>query len=223
LRRLKLILAAAAIVLPAAALSIYGMGALQVHAPAIPSAMAEAPNASEPAGGGAAPVPLMGAQPAFLPPDQRQPVPEITMLAGDGTQIGLDHFRGKVVVLNFWATWCAPCVEELPSLARLHDRLGGRGEVVALSVDRGGLDQVVPFLSEYGITIAPYVDASMSAMRLFRLSGLPTTIIIDAQGREIGRVTGPAVWDDEAHVALIEGFIAESQSETESSSGSPQP
>lgn len=213
MRRLKLLLAAAVLALPAAALSIYVMGGLQVHAPAIPSAMAQ----------DSAPVPLMTAQPAFLPPDQRSPAPEIVMRAGDGTELGLDHFRGRVVVLNFWATWCAPCVEELPSLARLHEKLSGRGEVVALSVDRGGLDQVVPFLEEYGIAIAPYVDASMSAMRLFRLSGLPTTVIIDAQGREIGRVTGPAVWDDEAHVALIEGFIAETQSEADSSSGSPQP
>lgn len=217
MRRLKLILAAAGIVLPAAALSIYVMGGGEVHAPAFPTARAET---AEPQAG---PVPLMTAQPAFLPPEQRQPAPAITMIAGDGTELGLDHFLGKVVVLNFWATWCAPCVEELPSLARLHEKLEGQGVVVALSVDRGGLDQVMPFLEEYGITIDPYVDASMTAMRIFRLSGLPTTVIIDAQGREIGRVTGPAVWDDEAHVALIKGFIAEVQSETDSSAGSPQP
>lgn len=213
MRRLKFIIAAAVLAFSAAALSIYVMGGLQVHAPAIPAARAD----------DGAPVPLMTAQPAFLPPDQRPLAPEITMQAGDGTELGLDHFRGKVVVLNFWATWCAPCVEELPSLARLNEKLGGRGEVVALSVDRGGLDQVVPFLEEYGIAIAPYVDSSMSAMRTFRLSGLPTTIIIDAQGREIGRVTGPATWDDDAHVALIEGFIAETQSDADSSAGSPQP
>lgn len=165
----------------------------------------------------------MAGGPAFLPPDKRVAAPIITMTGRDGTSFGLERFAGKIVVLNFWATWCAPCIEELPSLVRLQEKLGTRAFVVALSLDRGGLDEVVPFLEEQAIAIEPYVDASMAAMRLFRLSGMPTTVIIDGQGREIGRIVGPAVWDDAMHLELIEGFVAETQSDAGATSGLPQP
>jgi thiol-disulfide isomerase/thioredoxin len=109
----------------------------------------------------------------------------------------LADFRGKVVLLNVWATWCPPCREEMPSLDRLQQALGGADfEVVALSIDREGMAAVRRFYVEMGIrTLAPYVDPTMQAANTVRVIGLPTTLLLDRQGSERWRKTGPEKWD----------------------------
>ena len=126
-----------------------------------------------------------------------QPVPELRFQDAKGNMLGLSDFRGKVVLLNVWATWCAPCRKEMPALDRLQQQLGGRDfEVVALSIDRGGAVAVQAFCEEMDIrALAVYVDPASKATSKLRTVGIPTTILVDTQGRELWRKTGPAEWD----------------------------
>jgi len=100
-------------------------------------------------------------------------------------------------LLNIWATWCVPCREEMPTLDRLQQKLGGPAfEVVALSIDSKGIPAVRQFFEEIGVrSLAVYVDPSMQAMEKLRIVGVPTTLLIDREGRELWRKSGPAQWD----------------------------
>jgi len=125
------------------------------------------------------------------------PLPEVRFEDGAGNTLSLTDFRGKFIVLNVWATWCAPCREEMPSLDRLQQALGGPGfEVVALSIDQQGAQVVRKFFDEVGVkSLKLYIDPSAQAGLTLATVGLPTTFIVDRQGREIGRHVGPAEWD----------------------------
>lgn len=138
-----------------------------------------------------------------------KPTPDIHFTDANGVTRSLADFSGRVVLLNFWATWCAPCVEEMPALDRLQGRLGGPDfAVVAISIDRQGADVVAPFLEKLGIgQLARYFDRSGASMRAFALRGLPTTLLIDEQGREIGRLEGAAHWDSPQAEAFIRHFL----------------
>ena len=127
----------------------------------------------------------------------------------DGSRGDMEDFRGKVILVNVWATWCVPCREEMPTLDALQAELGGdRFEVVALSIDRAGSPVVRRFYDEIGVNnLKMYVDKTMLSMTALRTVGLPTTILIDAQGRELGRLVGPAEWDDPEMVSFLRGFI----------------
>ncbi len=139
------------------------------------------------------------------------PVPEITFQDRDGNERTLADFQGRVVVLNLWATWCAPCRKEMPSLDRLQAELGGDElEVVALAVDRGDVSKITEFYEEVGVTsLNIYHDPTAKAGRTLRAPGLPTTLVIDRNGGEIGRVLGDAEWDDDEVIALLKAAIAE--------------
>jgi thiol-disulfide isomerase/thioredoxin len=141
--------------------------------------------------------------------DQPRPVPEVRFVDGDDRALTLDRFRGKVVLLNLWATWCAPCRREMPTLDNLQARLGGDDfEVVALAVDRGGSAKVKAFLDELDLgRLALYVDPSTRALRALGAYGLPTTLLIDRDGGEVMRAIGPAEWDGPEIVALIRHLI----------------
>ena len=157
---------------------------------------------------------ILAAQPAaafnFVATDSG-PVPELTFLDADGNERTLRDFQGRVVVLNLWATWCAPCRKEMPSLDRLQAALGGDDlEVVALAVDRGDLSKVLTFYDEIGLEhLAIYHDSTAKAGRTLRAPGLPTTLIIDRNGDEVGRVLGDAEWDGDDVAALLKAVIAE--------------
>jgi len=137
-------------------------------------------------------------------------LPQFSFLDGQGRARSLTDFRGKTVLLNVWATWCVPCREEMPALDRLQQKLGGpRFEVLALSIDSGGAAAVKRFYDEIGIrALAIHVDSSISAMGALGIVGIPTTLLIDRQGREIGRRTGPAQWDGPEAMGLIASFMA---------------
>ncbi len=124
------------------------------------------------------------------------PMLEIRFDDGEGNGRTLADFRGKVVLLNVWATWCVPCRQEMPTLDRLQAELGGPDfEVLALSIDRAGPDAVRKFYSEIGIEdLALHIDPSAKAMFALGVVGLPTTILIDREGNELGRLVGPAEW-----------------------------
>jgi thiol-disulfide isomerase/thioredoxin len=128
----------------------------------------------------------------------------------EGRTLTLEDFRGKVVLLNVWATWCVPCREEMPTLDALQARLGGDAfRVVALSIDRAGLLPVRRFYDEIGIRHLPiYLAEDLRTMFALAVLGLPTTILIDRQGRELARLSGPAEWDSPEAVAFFETVIA---------------
>ena len=112
-------------------------------------------------------------------------------------------YRGSGVVMNFWATWCAPCVREMPSLDRLQAEAPGI-RVLALSVDRGGAPVIETFYRKYGISnLDVLADRGAKLMRKLGVRGLPTTLLIDSEGNEVGRVVGPAEWDQGPLRALI--------------------
>lgn len=117
----------------------------------------------------------------------------------------LADFKGKVVLLNLWATWCLPCRHEMPSLDRLQKELGSdQFEVVALSLDRAGKDAARKFFDEIKIAhLKLYIDPTMKAGNGLRAVGMPTTILIGKDGKELGRLPGPAEWDGPAAKALI--------------------
>jgi thiol-disulfide isomerase/thioredoxin len=140
-----------------------------------------------------------------------RPLPQIEFENGQGEAVSLADFRGKVVLLNIWATWCAPCRREMPTLERLQAELGGPDfEVVALSIDRKGLPVVKEFYEELGLReLGMYVDASGKAPRELRALGVPTTLLIDRDGNEVGRLAGPAEWDSPEMVAFIRSYIGQ--------------
>jgi thiol-disulfide isomerase/thioredoxin len=146
----------------------------------------------------------------FVLRDAPAPVPELQFTDGEGNPQKLADFRGKVVLLNVWATWCPPCRKEMPTLDRLQAALGGpHFEVVALSIDRGGAEVVKKFYAEIGIQrLAIHIDTSSKAGFVLAAAGLPTTLLIDAQGQELGRLIGPAEWDAPEMVAFLRSIIA---------------
>lgn len=145
----------------------------------------------------------------FVVHESPRPLAEIRFENGQGEAMSLVDFRGKVVLLNIWATWCAPCRREMPTLEGLQAELGGPDfEVVALSIDRKGLPVVKEFYEELGLQeLGMYVDASGKASRELRALGVPITLLIDREGNELGRLAGPAEWDSPEMVAFIRGYI----------------
>ena len=155
-----------------------------------------------------------------LHPEPRE-LPDVRFAGTQGAPTSLAAFRGRVVLLNVWATWCPPCREEMPALDRLQATLGGPDfEVVALSIDEGGMPAVRAFLVGAGISyLRAYVDASGDARSLFGVGGVPLTLLFDRDGRELGRKLGPATWDDPDTVQLIRGVLARNTIPSESQRG----
>ncbi len=127
-----------------------------------------------------------------------------------GNAVTLADYEGKVVVLNFWATWCPPCRAEMPSIDRLSAEMGGDDvEILALSTDRFDVERVAAFFDEIQVqNLRVLQDRKGAVARKAGVLGLPVTVILDRQGREIGRVQGEAEWDS-AHVKAIVTRIVE--------------
>lgn len=134
---------------------------------------------------------------------------EINFVDAKGEARTLKDWQGRVVLLNLWATWCAPCRKEMPGLARLQKELGSaKFEVVALAVDRAGAQAAAKFLGSIEAKeLALYVDATARSGTTLRAVGMPTTLLIDGQGREIGRLTGPAEWDSAEAKRLVQAYL----------------
>ena len=146
-----------------------------------------------------------GQMAAFLVKKSPEAIADITFNDASGKAITLSSFKGRTVLLNLWATWCAPCREEMPSLDRLQQALGSdKFEVVALSLDRGGAEASRKFLAEVkATTLKLYVDPAAKQGTALKLVGMPTTILIDKDGREVGRLAGTAEWDSPDAKKLI--------------------
>ncbi len=134
------------------------------------------------------------------------PLPEFTFTNGAGTPQTLKAWRGRFVLLNLWATWCGPCRAEMPALNRLQAKLGSaKFEVLALSVDRSGIETVREFFAEFNIAhLGLFHDATGGAAKKLGILALPGTILVDPQGRELGRYVGAVEWDAPEIVAFLQ-------------------
>jgi len=146
----------------------------------------------------------------FVMHDAPKPVAAVTFEDAQGRGRSLAGFKGKVVLLNIWATWCVPCRREMPALDRLQENLGSpEFEVVPVSIDRGGIETVRKFYAEIGVhNVGIYIDSSGRVLPALGTVGLPTTLLIDRAGREIGRIVGPAEWDAPEIVAFLTPIIS---------------
>ncbi|WP_340148464.1 TlpA disulfide reductase family protein [uncultured Sneathiella sp.] len=153
---------------------------------------------------------LTGEMQNFAPNDTSQPFKDFTFLNANGEQKSVSDYQGKVILLNFWATWCAPCRKEMPSLDRLQGTLGGDDfEVLAIGQDLQGMEKVTDFFTKLGIqNLAALNDETVKSGRSSGVFGLPASILLNRNGEEVGRLVGPAEWDTPEAVALIRHIIA---------------
>jgi peroxiredoxin len=145
---------------------------------------------------------LMGPAPTAAPRDFTVPTP-------DGSSLALTDLRGRVVLLNFWATWCVPCREEMPAMERLHRRFKDQGFVVlAISIDAPGTSAIVPFARQLGLTYPIGLDAKKALARQYGVRGLPASFLLDRTGAVVGRALGPREWDSPAAHGVVTWLLA---------------
>lgn len=180
---------------------------------AAPPKLASSPTPTLPLGAKITKQYATGKLAAFAIHKERKVVANVEFSDETGKARSISDWRGKVVLVNLWATWCAPCRREMPELAELQTKLGGKDfEVVAISVDRKSPHASAAFLIENkSAALTLYVDQSAKALERFAVAGLPGTILIDREGKEIGRLLGPAEWASEDAFNLIKAAIAEGQ------------
>ncbi len=159
--------------------------------------------------GAAEPPKFAGISGDFSPIDPPEQIAAPKFQDKMGQAVSLDDFKGKVVVLNFWATWCPPCVAEMPALDKLQSEMGGKDfAVVAVSTDRQGIKKSAPFYRRAGIkNLALYNDTRGSLQEAFQARSLPLTVLIDREGRMVGRIEGAAQWDSTEAKALIAHYL----------------
>lgn len=148
--------------------------------------------------------------------DEPKPAPTAEFLGPDGEVLHFSDFKGQALLVNLWATWCAPCVKELPSLDALEKQRGGEGfKVIAISLDKEGLSVIEPFFETNEITaLKAYADPKSKVKRQFGAPGLPTTYLINREGQVVAWFVGPTEWDDPAAMASVDRLIAQAEPAT---------
>jgi cytochrome c biogenesis protein CcmG/thiol:disulfide interchange protein DsbE len=127
-----------------------------------------------------------------------------------GDSVGLSHYTGDVVLLNIWATWCAPCEEEMPSIQRLYDEMAPEGlKLVSVSVEFSSPDAVRKWLADHHLTFPVLLDKGGHIEDLYQTTGVPETFVLDRQGVIVKKVIGATAWDAPAQKALIRRLLAE--------------
>lgn len=147
---------------------------------------------------------------AFVFKKAPEEIGDFPFFDAQGKQRSLKEWRGKVVLLNLWATWCAPCRKEMPGLDRLQAELGSDTfEVVTVSADKTGIEGAKKFFDQIKVEkLAVYADPTVRIHSGLKAIGMPATLLLDAEGREIGRLVGPAEWDTPEAKALIRAAMA---------------
>jgi thiol-disulfide isomerase/thioredoxin len=208
-RRRKAMLAAAAIGVMAGLAAVYGIAGLARNAgdeacvPALRTARHIAPLAR-------------GEVAAVRPADTGLRVPALAFKDGGDDRHSLADWRGRVVLLNLWATWCVPCRKEMPALDGLQAKLGGKSfQVVAVNIDTRDPDKPKSWLKDNGIAnLTYYADPSAKVFQdlkaIGRAIGMPTTLLVDGAGCEIASIAGPAEWASEDAVKLIQAALEQS-------------
>ncbi|TNC48343.1 TlpA family protein disulfide reductase [Rubellimicrobium rubrum] len=143
--------------------------------------------------------------------EEPQEVPEAVFEGDGGAETTLSDLKGEVVVVNFWATWCAPCREEMPTLAALQAELGDEGvRVATIATGRNDPIEQEQFLAEVGAESLPaWRDPSQQLARAMGVLGLPVTVILNREGQEVARLQGEADWSSESALAILRALAAE--------------
>jgi peroxiredoxin len=123
------------------------------------------------------------------------PAPDFKFPGLDGKMVSLSDYKGKVVLVNIWATWCPPCVAEMPSMEKLYRKFKGENfEILAVSIDETGLKAVAPFMKKTRLTFPALIDSKGAIKPVYRITGIPESFIIDKQGILIKKIVGPVDW-----------------------------
>lgn len=139
--------------------------------------------------------------------DKKKP-PDFCLESLKGGKIQLKNLKGKVIFLNFWATWCGPCKEEMPSMEALHQQFKDRDFVfLAISVDYGGAKAVKKFMEKHRYSFPVVLAPNSKTLQSFEINRIPATLIIDREGRMIGRVIGPRDWCSPEVLALLNQML----------------
>ena len=139
---------------------------------------------------------------------QGNPAPDFELKDLAGTTVKLSDLRGKVVVLNFWATWCPPCREEIPSMMRLNKAMEGKDfRMLAVSIDEGGKEAVAGFFGKSGFNLPALLDTDQSVGKRYGLTGVPETFVIDKKGVILKKIVGAMDWFDPAVIGYLENAM----------------
>lgn len=151
---------------------------------------------------------------SFLPEAPQRAVeigktaPDFTFPDLNGRQVSLSEYRGKVVLVNIWATWCPPCVTEMPSMQRLYKRFKDQPfEILAISIDASGLEAVKPFMRELNLTFPALLDTAGSMRNVYGTKGVPESVIIDKNGVVAKKIIGPVEWDSPQLIRIFDGLL----------------
>lgn len=152
---------------------------------------------------------LTGSLARFSLAKEPKPLPDLAFTDAEGKPMKLADYKGKTVLLNFWATWCAPCVKEMPSLDKLQAEMGkDKFVILPLSLDGPSKPKVAPFYADKKLAnLGIYFDKGKKVLGALDISVLPTSVLVDPEGREIGRMEGDADWDKPEALALMKAAI----------------
>lgn len=155
------------------------------------------------------PPPKEGGMVKFVELNPPLPIPEVSFSTTDGKKINLNMFKGAWLLVNFWATWCAPCISELPSLYNLkQNKSSSKFKILLVSIDRAGPKVYKPFLKKLGLSqLKSASDPKANLMRALKISGIPTTLLIDPNSYIVGMYTGDAKWDSPSAETLLMHYI----------------
>ncbi|NIS69309.1 MAG: redoxin domain-containing protein [Proteobacteria bacterium] len=148
--------------------------------------------------------------PGFVPELAKvgEPAPEFTLPTLDGKSARLADYRGKVVLLNFWATWCPPCIWEMPSMESLYQRFKGREfEILGVSIDAKGESVVRPFVDDHGITFPVLLDPDSQVYKRYGVTGVPESFIIDKDGKVASKIVGARNWMEKEWLDYFDRLI----------------
>ena len=136
--------------------------------------------------------------------------PNFSLSGLDGKMINIADYKGKVVFLNIWATWCPPCVQEMPSMEKLYQELKDEEfEILAVSIDASGDEAVIPFMKEYGLSFPALLDTNSSIKSLYQTTGVPETFIIDKDGIIADKIIGPRDWATPDVIRYFKNLVRE--------------
>ena len=136
------------------------------------------------------------------------PAPNFTLPGLDGKMVSLDDYKGKVVLLNIWATWCPPCVEEMPSMEKLHIELKDEGfEILSVSIDELGAEAVLPFMKKHKLSFPALTDPKGVMKNLYRIIAVPESFIIDKNGIIVEEIIGPRDWATPGAIRYFRNLI----------------
>ena len=134
--------------------------------------------------------------------------PEITVNSLKNVPLKLSELKGKVVLLNFWASWCPPCREEIPSMMKLDNAMAGKPfQMLAVSIDEGGVPDIEAFFKSSGLSLPAYTDPGGVAVKTYGITGVPESFVIDKNGILVKKVIGPLAWDSPETISFLEGLM----------------